>query len=134
MGDDRELGAGVVEGYLRFLTAHDWDGLATTLADEGLTREGPFCDLVEGKEAYLSFLRGVFASLGGHKLNVQRISHVSGRLSYVELTETFEIKGVPTDYPECLLFEQNDAGLIRHVSVFFKQPGAAQEGMAGRGM
>ncbi|MBW0012499.1 MAG: hypothetical protein JO059_04940, partial [Mycobacterium sp.] len=40
---------GVVERYLDCLAAHDWDGLATTIADDGLIREGPFCDVVEGK-------------------------------------------------------------------------------------
>ena len=37
-----------VETYLACMAAHDWDGLAATLADAGLTRDGPFCDRVEG--------------------------------------------------------------------------------------
>jgi len=52
---------------------------------------------------------------------VQRISHASDRVCYVELTETFDIDGVPTEYPECLIFEQNSGGLINRVSVFIKQ-------------
>jgi hypothetical protein len=52
---------------------------------------------------------------------VQRVSHVSDRLSYVELSETFDIDGVPTEYPECLVFEQNHNGLINRISVFMKQ-------------
>ena len=55
-----EVGAGVVERYLACLAAHDWDGLATTIADDGLTREGPFCDAVEGKQHYVAYLRKVF--------------------------------------------------------------------------
>ena len=43
------------------------------------------------------------------------------RLSYVELNEAFEIDGTPAEWPECLLFERNDDGLISRVSVFFKQ-------------
>jgi hypothetical protein len=113
---------GVVERYLEFLAAHDWDGLATTIADDGLTREGPFCDLVEGKDHYVAYLRKVLTTLKGHRLEVQRVSHVNARLSFVELTEAFEIDGAPAAWPECLLFEQNDDGLISHVSVFFKQP------------
>jgi hypothetical protein len=54
---------------------------------------------------------------------VQRISHASDRVCYVELTETFDIDGVPTEYPECLVFEQNSDGLIHRVSVFMKQLG-----------
>jgi SnoaL-like domain len=113
-----------VERYLACMAAHDWDGVAATIADEGLTRDGPFCDRVEGKQRYVDFLRGVITSLDGYRLQVQRVSHVSNRVSFVELTETFAIDGVPTTYPECILFERNDDGLICHVSVFIKQPGA----------
>jgi SnoaL-like domain len=112
-----------VEGYLACMAAHDWDGLAATIADEGLTRDGPFCDRVEGKQRYVDFLRGVITSLDGYRLQVQRVSHVSNRVSFVELRETFAVNGVPTTYPECILFERNDDGLICHVSVFVKQPG-----------
>ena len=112
---------GVVERYLEFLTAHDWDGLATTIADEGLSREGPFCDLIEGKDHYVAYLRKILTTLKGHRLDVTRVSHVDNRVSFVELTESFEIDGASAAWPECLLFEQNDDGLISHVSVFFKQ-------------
>ncbi|MGA7053857.1 MAG: nuclear transport factor 2 family protein [Mycobacterium sp.] len=117
-------GAGVVERYLQCLAEHDWDGLATTIADEGLVREGPFCDVVEGKEHYVAYLRKVLTQLKGHRLEVRRVSHVDTRVSYVELTEAFEIDGAPAEWPECILFEQRDDGLISHVSVFFKQRGA----------
>jgi SnoaL-like domain len=111
----------IVERYLESLAAHDWDGLATTIADEGLTREGPFCDRIEGKAHYLAYLRKILTALQGHRLDVTRVSHVDRRVSFVELTESFEIDGTPAAWPECLLFEQNDDGLISHVSVFFKQ-------------
>jgi hypothetical protein len=116
--------AGVIERYLECLAAHDWDGLAATIADEGLTREGPFCDVVEGKPHYVAYLRKVLTNLQGHRLQVQRVSHVNARLSFVELTEAFEIDGAPAAWPECILFERDDDGLISRVSVFFKQPGA----------
>ena len=119
-----EMATHAVERYLRCMAAHDWDGLAATIADEGLTREGPFCDRIEGKHRYVAFLCNVITSLKGYRLNVQRVSHVSDRVSYVELSETFEVDGVLAEYPECILFERNDDGLISHVSVFIKQPGA----------
>jgi hypothetical protein len=117
-------GAGTVERYLACLAVHDWDGLAATIADEDLIRDGPYRDVVEGKQLYLNFLRGVFAALEGYRLDVQRISHASDRVCYVELSETFDIDGVPTDYPECLVFELNPDGLINRVSVFIKQVGS----------
>jgi hypothetical protein len=111
----------VVERYLDCLAAHDWDGLADTIAEEGLTREGPFCDVVEGKAHYVAYLRKVCTTLQGHRLQVQRVSHVDSRVSYAELSETFEIDGVATTWPECILFERDADGLISRVSVFFKQ-------------
>ena len=114
---------GAVERYLACLAVHDWDGLAATIADDDLIRNGPYCDVVEGKQPYLKFLRGVFASLKGYRLDVQRISHTTDRVCYVELSETFDIDGVPTEYPECLVFEQNSDLLINRVSVFIKQVG-----------
>lgn len=126
MGDDPAGPDGVVERYLRCLAAHDWEGLAATIADEGLVREGPFCDVVEGKQPYLDFLRRAVAPLVDHELAVQRISHTSGRACYVELLESFRLDDTPTSYPECLVFEQNDAGLICRVSVFMKQPAGPQ--------
>jgi hypothetical protein len=122
MGDAAE--GQVVERYLECLAAHDWDGLADTIAEEGLTREGPFCDVVEGKAHYVAYLRKVIGNFTGHRLTVQRISRVNPRLAYVELTEAFEIDGAPAEWPECILFEQHDDGLIARVSVFFKQRGA----------
>lgn len=124
MSEVSQIATGMVERYLTCMAARDWDGLGATIADEGLTRDGPFCDRVEGKERYVAFLRDVISSLKGYQLKVQRVSHASGRVSYVELSETFEVDGVPTEYPECILFERGDDGLITHVSVFMKQPGA----------
>ncbi|SPM33532.1 SnoaL-like domain protein [Mycobacterium rhizamassiliense] len=115
----------VVERYLECLAAHDWDGLADTIAEEGLTREGPFCDVVEGKAHYVAYLRKVCTNLKGHRLQVQRVSHVDSRVSYAELSETFEIDDVATTWPECILFERDADGLISRVSVFFKQRQAA---------
>ncbi|MGC1804356.1 MAG: nuclear transport factor 2 family protein [Mycobacterium sp.] len=116
--------AGAVERYLACLAVNDWDGLAATIADDDLIRDGPYCDVVEGKQPYLKFLRGVFAALKGYRLDVQRISHASDRVCHVELTETFDIDGAPTEYPECLVFGRNSDGLINRVSVFIKQLGS----------
>src|ERR1700748_77757 len=83
--------AGVIERYLACLAVHDLDGLAATIADEDLIREGPYCDVVEGKQRYLKFLRGVFAEPEGYRLDVYRGSHASDRVCYVELSVTFGV-------------------------------------------
>lgn len=132
MGSATHSKSDVVERYLTCLGTQDWDGLAATIADQGLVRDGPFCDVVEGKEPYIAFLRGVFSQFDGYQLHVHRISSVSEQLSYVELSESFEIDGVPTEYPECLVFERNNDGLISYVSVFIKRPGGEPRVEGGR--
>ncbi len=121
-----------VERYLACMAARDWGGLAATIADDGLVRDGPFCDVVEGKQPYVDFLRRIITALRGYELVVGRVTHASDRLSFVELSETFEVDGTPTTYPECLVFERDAAGLIRHVSVFIKQPGGDARVEGGR--
>jgi hypothetical protein len=113
----------IVERYLSCMADHDWDGLAATISDEGLTRDGPFCDRIEGKRPYVDFLSGLIPTLQDYELTIRRVSHVSDRVSFVELTETFDVNGVLAEYPECILFERGDDGLICHVSVFVKRPG-----------
>ena len=126
------VGTAAVERYLSCMAAHDWDGLAATIADEGLVRDGPFCDRVEGKQRYVAFLRAVISSLKGYELKVWRVSHVSEEVTYVELSETFEVDGVLTEYPECIVFERDHDGLICRVSVFVKQPGGEAPVEGGR--
>ena len=132
MTEVSETSTDAVERYLTCMAGHDWDGLAATIADEGLTRDGPFCDRIDGKQRYVGFLRGLIPTLEGYRLKVQRVSHASDRVSYVELSETFEVDGVLTEYPECILFERGDDGRICHVSVFVKQPGAEAPVEGGR--
>ena len=74
----------------------------------------------------------IITSLQGYELRVSRVTHASDGLSYVELSETFEVDGQPTTYPECIVFERDDAGLIGHVSVFIKQPGGDAPVEGGR--
>jgi hypothetical protein len=118
-------GRSAVERYLEALAAHDWDALAATIAETGLVREGPFSDVVEGKAAYVEFLRSTVTALAGYHLAVHRVSPASEEVTYVELTETVEVEGVPTRYKECIVFETDGQGLIRGVSVYLKQPAGA---------
>ena len=121
-----------IDRYLDCLGRHDWDGLAATLSDEGVVRDGPFCDVVEGKDAYVAFLAGIVPQLAGYTLKVGRVSHASDRVTYVELTETFDVDGTRTEFPECILFETGDDELINRVSVFMKTPGGEAPVEGGR--
>lgn len=112
-----------VERYLDNLGRNDWEGLAATLSDD-VVRDGPFCDVVHGKQPYVGFLQGIVPALAGYTLKVDRISQAAEGVAFVELSETFDVNGTMTQYPECLLFETGDDGLINKVSVFMKTPGA----------
>jgi SnoaL-like domain len=121
-----------VERYLELLAKHDWDGLRATLAAEGLVRDGPFCDVIHGRDDYVAFLRDIVTSLEDYLLTTSRVSYVGDRLAFAELSETFRVNGELMEYPECLLFELDETGLIRGVSVFMKTPGAEAPVAGGR--
>lgn len=115
--------AAVVERYFAAMGAQDWDTLAAQLSDEELVRDGPFEDVIEGKEGYVDFLRTIISSLPDYRLVVHRVSAAEPDRLFVELTESFELGGAPHRYPELCVLETGPDGLIRHVSVFVKQPG-----------
>ena len=114
----------MIERYLACLAVNDWDGLAATIADDDLIREGPYCDVVKGKQPYLKFLRGVFATLEGYRLDVRRISRASDRVCYVELSETFEADGVPTELKHLEHHLAGSVGRARAAYPRWSRPGA----------
>ncbi|HMD45772.1 MAG TPA: nuclear transport factor 2 family protein [Acidimicrobiales bacterium] len=112
-----------VQEYLEAMPAQEWDRVAAVLADEGVVRDGPFVDVIEGKQAYVDFLRGIIAKLPDYHLDVERITPDGDGRFFVELHEIFDSDQGHHDYPEILLFGTNPAGLIDYVSVFMKFPG-----------
>jgi len=121
----------VVDDYLEAMPAHDWDRLASTLAED-VHREGPFLDVVDGRQRYVDFLRKVIPSLEDYVLQVGRVSWCGDRLACVELTETMRTEGILTTYPEVLLIGLDDAGLVASVSIYMKYPGGQPRVEGGR--
>jgi len=113
-----------VDEYLAAMGKQDWTRLAATIADDGLVRNGAFADVIEGKAPYVAFLRGIIATLPGYQLRVRRISQSGDHRFFAELSEVFDIDGASTEHPEVCLFETDEAGQIRFVSVFMKNPGS----------
>lgn len=112
---------GVVERYLRAVAGQDWDQLGALVADD-VTRVGPFGDVYEGRGPYLRFLRKTMPSLAGYRMDVARVLEVAdGRTLVAELSETVEIDGKLLVTPECLVFELDPAGLIRHISIYIQR-------------
>ena len=121
-----------VEDYLSALSERSWDRLAASLAEEGLVRSGPFVDVIEGKHAYVEFLRKVCSPFDSYRIDVRRVSRSGDRVAFAEIDEVIGWNGAVNSYPEVLLFELDDAGLIRYVSVFMKRPGDEPSISGGR--
>jgi hypothetical protein len=113
-----------VDEYLAAMGEQNWTRLAATIAEDGLVRDGPFADVIEGKEPYVEFLRGIISTLPGYQLRVRRISPSGHHRFFAELSEVFDIDGTSTEHPEVCLFETDEDGQICFVSVFVKTPGA----------
>jgi limonene-1,2-epoxide hydrolase len=123
---------GAVEDYLAAMTDRSWERVAASLSDDGLMRNGPFVDVIEGKDAYVEFLRGVCSPFDSYRLDVHRISRSGDRVVFAEIDEVVGREGAVSSFPEVLLFELDDRGLIRFVSVFMKRPGAQPSIEGGR--
>ncbi len=111
----------ILERYFEALRNQDWKSLATCLADE-VHRTGPYLDVVRGRQAYLEFLSGVIPVLRNYELQVFRIREVDGGSALVELRETVDVGGTRREYPEALLFDFDEHGLIVRVDIYIKQP------------
>jgi SnoaL-like domain len=126
--------AAVVEQYLAALDERDWSGLAATLSDLDFERVGPFRDIVASKNAYVAFLERVVSALAEYRLVPERV--VSTELVvYAEVTECFVHAGERLSFPEVLVFDLADDGLIRRVQVYMMRPGEepAVEGASASG-
>ncbi|HEY6622360.1 MAG TPA: nuclear transport factor 2 family protein [Acidimicrobiales bacterium] len=113
-----------VEEYLAAFASWDWDRFAGILSDRDLRRVGPFMDVIESKDDYVAFLRQLMPTLANYEVRVDRISEIGPQRFLVELSETFDVAGVRTEYPQADLFEVDTVGKIRGVSIFMKTPGA----------
>ena len=123
---------GAVEDYLGALSDRSWERVGASLAGSGLVRIGPFSDVIEGKAAYVEFLRRVCSPFDAYRLDVHRISRSGDRIVFVEIDEVIETAGVVSSFPEVLLFELGEGGLIRYVSVFMKRPAGEPSISGGR--
>lgn len=111
-----------VERYLKALEAKDWETFATTLAEKSFERIGPFCDVVDTKQAYVSFLSHVVGNLENYGIRVRRMQQ-SDRVVYAEINESFAVDGTKMDFPEVLVFDVDDDERIARVQVYMMRPG-----------
>ena len=110
-----------LDRYFEALRTHDWKGLESCLADD-VHRTGPYLDVVRGKKAYVDFLSRVIPSLRNYELKISRVRSFDDKSALVELIEALDANGVRREFPEALLFDFNEEGLIQRVDIYIKQP------------
>ncbi len=114
---DEALARDVVQRYLAALAAHDWSGLASTLASD-VHRMGPYRDVCDGREAYTAFLEATITALSGYELAVERMTATGGTVA-VELSETVDDGADRLRTDEVVVFDVVD-GLIGQVGVYLQ--------------
>ncbi|MGA8725481.1 MAG: nuclear transport factor 2 family protein [Acidimicrobiales bacterium] len=111
-----------VERYLAAMGAQDWSGLAATLTDGDFERIGPYCDVIPSKSEYVAYLDRVVSSLPEYRLTHDRMVSTE-EVVYAEITESCVQAGERMAFPEVLVFDLADDGLIRRIQVYMMQPG-----------
>ena len=87
----------VIVRFWRGIDEHDWDLLASTIADN-FERHGMFgteADTCRGKANYLRFVSGVIGRMEHHTLKARKIFRsADGRQAVAECIETIRTEGV----------------------------------------
>ena len=111
----------ILERYFDALRAQDWKALASCLS-HNVHRSGPYLDEVRGRQPYVDFLSKVLPSLSNYELKVSRIRELAPHSAIVELSETVDVEGARKEFPEALLFDFDEQGLISRIDIYIKQP------------
>lgn len=123
----REQREETVANFWKGVDTHDWDLVASTLADDFVRigmRDNEE-DTCRGKENYLAFVSGVIGKMAHHELH-SRSTFLSadGRYAFNEAVETIRPTAddelIPMRFANYL--ELNDDGLICKLDIFWKTP------------
>ena len=115
---------GAVEDYLSYYGTRQWQQLRTVFDHSDFKRTG-YNDLFTDADKYVDFLEQIVPTLGAdYKLQVERIVYAPGeKVAFGEFIEHLEVEGVMTDISETMIFDFNDEGLIRRMSLYIEHPG-----------
>lgn len=115
-----------VENFWKGVDVHDWDLVASTLADD-FTRIGmrdDEADTSRTKRDYLDFVSKVTGKMDHHDLKVERILwSEDGRSAVAECIETIRPPGEDELIMRFInVMEINDDGLLSQLDIFWKTP------------
>jgi hypothetical protein len=115
-----------VANFWKGIDSHDWDLVASTLADDfvRIGMRDDDADTSRGKETYMNFVSQVVGKMDHHDLRTDRIVYsADGRTAYIETVETIRPPGEGTVVMRFLnLMELNEQGLITKLDIFWKTP------------
>lgn len=96
-----------------------------TVFDHSDFKRSGYNDFFTDADKYVDFLEEIVPTMGaGYELQTERIVYAPGeKVAFAEFIERLELKGVMTDIPETIIFDMNDEGLIRRMSLYIKHPG-----------
>jgi len=116
---------GAVEDYVTYYGSHQWEKLKGVFDVADFKRTGPYLDVFTDVDEYVDFLEGGVPTMGAdYELQIERIVYTPGeKVAFGQFIEHLELDGVMTDIPETIVFDLNDDGLIRRMSLYLKQPG-----------
>jgi hypothetical protein len=116
----------VVAKFWIGIDTHDWDLIASTLADDfvriGMRDDEE--DTCRGKANYLDFVSNVISKMDHHDLRTDRIYYSEDRR--IAIAETVETIRPPGEETLSMRFvnvcELNEDGLIEKLDIFWKTP------------
>jgi hypothetical protein len=116
----------VVDDFWKAVHTHDWELIATTLADdfERIGMHGTEADTCRGKSKYLKFVSGVIGKFDNHTLEQKRtFASEDGKIIVAECIETIWPPGQEKLVMKFInILELNDAGLIKKLDIYWKTP------------
>jgi hypothetical protein len=121
-----EVADDVIARFWKGIDTHDWDLVASTLADDfvRIGMRGDDTDTSRGKAEYLEFVSKVVGRMDYHDNKPRRMFRsADGRIAVAECVETIR----PPDEPELVMeflnvMDLNDEGLISKLDIYWKTP------------
>ena len=123
MGTD---GEDVVTKFWRGVDSHDWDLVASTLAED-FERHGMLgveADICRGKANYMQFVSGVIGRMDHHDLKARKTFwSADGRQAVSECIETIRPPGENELVMHFInILDINEQGLLKRLDIYWKTP------------